>query len=735
MRGLAILIFCLPHVFGYPETRLWFNTPAANFTDSVLLGNGRLGAAVWGDVANDRFALNEETLWAGGPYTPVNPGASPYIAQARDLLNQGKWTDAQNILANAMAIPLKMTQYQTAGSLLINMTQPELASNNGVNYTRTSFTSGPSNVLVVKLNATAPGSLNFTVSLRTPTETISLSVDSDGIVLNGKNTAAENGIAGVMTYQVRTQVHVAGGTSQAVATSGNTEGHILVEGADEIVIVLGVATSFVRYDDGSSGDPTARLAAVFDNLPTANLFESLLVDHIASHQKYFNRFTVDTGNVAEFSSLPTDARIHRGLSGGDPGIVSLYMNFARYLLISSSQPGSLQPANLQGIWQFGLTSNWQSKYTVNINIEQASVTGLSDTMEPLLLLLEDVAVTGQHTAQVMYNVSDKASTSAGAPPWVMHHNTDLWRATAPIDSAYYGFWPTGGASQFFLETLQPHPNNTNWLVTNPSLSPEKAHHSGVSTTLGPTMDNALLRDLFEATSALAKILDIDAEFSTTLAAASQRLPPFMITSAGALQEWIEDYEPKPPAFSHISPMYPLYPSAQIDPRINATLAKAAEVYLTYRGDGAFGWPVAWRIGTWARLLDGEHVYKEIQLLASDCCAWPSLMGKNTVFQIDANLGGGGAMVEMFMQSHNGEIHLLPAMPQILQSGSIQGVRARGGFSIDISWENGALKEATFAAVGEKRPSFAIVRLQGGSGTITIDVEPGAPKTVTAGDFP
>ncbi|KAH7100664.1 Six-hairpin glycosidase-like protein [Auriculariales sp. MPI-PUGE-AT-0066] len=715
--------------------------------------------------------------------------------------------DAQTVLQNAMATPDRMTQYQTAGSLLINMTQPELAQNvttferalemntaiattsytlNDVEYIRTAFVSGPSGVLVAKMNASAPGALNFTVSLRSPLPISKLTVSDGEVVLDGQNTVAQNGLPGVMTYQVRAKVHASGGTVQAVSATGEIEAHLIINAADEIIIVLGVTTSFVGYDDGSSANPAAQMSTIFSALPTSNLFDTLLASHIASHQTYFDRFSVDTGNVAQYSSLPTDARIQRGRSGGDPGIISLYINFARYLLISSSQKGSRQPANLQGIWQHDVNTAWQSKFTTNINVEQnywpAQVMSLDDTIEPLVKLLEDVAVTGQHTAQVMYNTSTQASTPNGGIPWVMHHNTDQWRATAPVDNAFYGFWPTGGAwvlqtiyehmlfdpsdiafarrvyplfqgaAQFFLETLQPHPNNTDWLVTNPSLSPEKAHHDSVSITMGPTLDNSLLRDLFSSTSSLAELLDIDVAFRTKLAETSEKLPPFMITSAGALQEWIEDYEPQPPAFSHISPMYPLYPSAQIDTRLNATLAEAARTYLTYRGDGSFGWPVAWRVGTWARLLDGEHVYTEIKLLTSGSCAWPSLMGKNSVarqsksidipkltpsifklqFQIDANLGGGGAMIEMFVQSHNSEIHLLPALPQILESGSVRGVRARGGFVITLSWQNNSLTEATFVATNARATST--VRLQRGTKTVTLDVAVGQSKKLTASDF-
>ncbi|KAH8831600.1 alpha-l-fucosidase [Flagelloscypha sp. PMI_526] len=750
--------FLTKHVHGYPETKLWFNTSATLFTDAILLGNGRLGAS----------------LWAGGPYVPVNPEAAAYIPQARELIQQNLWVDAQKLLnEQCMAVPIRQTQYQTSGSLLINMTEPTIAvsttsySLNGVTYTRQAFVSAPKNVLVVKLSATSPGSLNFTISLNTPTPIVDLTATTDQITLNGHNTEAQNGLPGVMTYQDRIKIYTVGGTSKAVATEGLVEAHTEILGADEITLVLGVTTSFVKYDDGSSANPAERLDAIFQAIPSSgHVYDALLAEHIASHKQYFNRFSVDLDNVAEYSALPTDLRIARGRQGGDPGLISLFINFGRYLLISSSQPGSLQPANLQGIWQYDLNSAWQSKFTVNINIEMnywpAETTGLGDTIEPLITLLEDVAVTGAHTAQVMYNASTVASTPNGLAPWVLHHNTDQWRATAPVDDAYYGFWPAGGAwqlqtlyehllfnpsdhafakriyplfqgaFQFFLETLQVYPNNTEWLVTNPSLSPERAHHDSVSVTQGPTLDNALLRDLFGATAALAKMLNIDAEFAANITATAAKLPPFQLTSAGALMEWIEDYQPQPPVFSHISPMYPLYPGSQIDPRLNTTWSDAAKVYLTYRGDGSFGWPVAWRVGTWARLLDGEHVYSEIKLLLSNTCVWPSLQGKNSVFQIDANLGGAGGLIEMFVQSHNGEIHLLPALPSLLSTGKVTGIRARGGFEVDVSWSSGTLTSATLkSTVGN---AATVVRLTSSTKTVSVQLGKGAARKFTAADF-
>ncbi|KAF8661368.1 hypothetical protein AX16_001462 [Volvariella volvacea WC 439] len=736
------------------ETLIWFNQPASAFTDTIVIGNGQLGASIWGDPASDRFGLNQETVWAGGPYDPSNPTALQHLAQVRQLVNSGNYSGAQSVLDQySMATPLRQVQYQTVGSLYLNFNinkssvtnyrrQLDLAqavattsyTYNGVNFQRTAFVSRPLNVMVVRLTASANNALSFSANLGTPTSVISNSATTSSLTLTARNTAGGNGIAGVLTYQVRTRIILEGGS---ITTSGSS---VTISNANAVTFVLGAASSFQKYND-VSGNPSSKLDAVFSSVPSSFNYASVLSAHIADYQSMFNRFSIDLGSNSSLSALPTNQRVARGMNPVDTGLISLFINFGRYLLISSSAPGSIQPATLQGIWQPDTGAAWDSKYTVNINLEMnywpAEVTSLQELMDPVTRLMEDVSVTGRRTAQVMWGASSSSRTSGGIPPYVLHHNTDQWRATAPIDGAVYGYWPTGavwvlqtlwdhydfnpsdtsfarriyplfqGSSQFFLETLQTYVNNTNWLVTNPSMSPEKTHPGSASIAPGPTIDNALLRDLFAQTVTLASLLGVDSSFRTDCTNARGRLPPYLIGRGGQLQEWLVDWDSTPSAFNHISPLYGLYPSNQIDPRLNSTLANAAKVLLGFRGDGGEGWPIAWRIGTWARLLDASHTMTEVKLLLSDKGVYGSLLGKNMIitthssvfiqFQIDANLGGTGTMIEMFLQSHNGILHLLPALPSELSQGTITGLRARGGYTVRLSWSGGRLSQAVVTA--------------------------------------
>jgi len=762
------------------ETLMWFSQPASTFTDTIVIGNGQLGASIWGDPSNDRFGLNQETVWAGGPYDPNNPSALQHLPQVRQQVNSGDYAGAQSTLDQyCMAIPLNQAQYETAGSLYLNFNinktsvtnykrqldlEQAVATTsytyNGVNFQRTAFVSRPLNLMVVHLTASSKDALSFQANLSTPTPVISNTATSNSLVLNARNTAAGNGIPGALTYQVRTRIILDGGS---ITTSGQS---VTISNANSVTFVLGIASSFQKYDN-VSGDPSAKLDTLFNTIPSSFDYASVLASHIADYQSMFNRFSIDLGSNSSLSSLPTDQRVARGMNPVDNGLITLFINFGRYLLISSSAPGSVQPANLQGIWQPELAATWDSKFTVNINLEMnywsAEVTSLQDLLEPVTRLIEDISVTGQSTAQVMWGTSSKSLTSNGLPPFVMHHNTDQWRATAPIDGAMYGYWPLGavwelqalwehyqfnpsdtafaeriyplfqGASQFFLETLQTYVNNTDWLVTNPSMSPEKPHPGNASIAPGPTIDNSLLRDLFHQTAFLASLLNIDSSFAANCTETRERLPPFQIGKGGQIQEWLVDWDSTPSTFSHISPLYGLYPSAQIDPRSNSTLADAAKVFLGFRGDGTEGWPIAWRIGTWARLLDANHTMTEVKLLLSDLGVYRSLLGKNLIFQIDANLGGTGTMIEMFLQSHNGILHILPALPAELSQGSITGLRARGGYTVNLSWNGGKLSQAVIMATINNATTLQ-VRLGNSSKRISLQLAKGASRTFTESDF-
>jgi alpha-L-fucosidase 2 len=537
-----------------------------------------------------------------------------------------------------------------------------------------------------------------------------------------------------LNFQVRARVIANGGT---VTSSGNS---IAVTNADSVTILIAAATSYRNYQD-VSGDPEA---IVKEQIRAAakKSFESLLAAHVREHQRLFQRVSIDLGQ-SDAMQLPTDERIKNFNNGGDPQFAALYFQFGRYLLISSSRPGG-QPANLQGLWNESMNPPWQSKYTININTEMnywpAESCNLAECTEPLIALVKDLSQTGARTAQEMY----------GAHGWVAHHNTDLWRATGPIDGPNWGMWPMGGAwlcdhlwdhyefsgdkkylkdiypvlrgaAQFFLDTLVEEPTHK-WLVTNPSLSPENQHPFGSAVCAGPTMDMEILRDLFSHCIETSKILNTDSEFRKKLEETRARLAPLQIGKNGQLQEWLEDWDAQAPEqkHRHISHLYALFPSAQITPRGTPQLADAAKVSLNTRGDITTGWAIAWRINCWARLHDGDRALSIINHLFDPSRTYPNMFDAHPPFQIDGNFGGTSAITEMLMQSENGEIELLPALPNAWASGHVSGLRARGGFEVDLAWNDHKLTKATIHSTSGTK---AAVRY--GERTAEIPIRPGA----------
>jgi alpha-L-fucosidase 2 len=512
-----------------------------------------------------------------------------------------------------------------------------------------------------------------------------------------------------------------------------------VTGADAVTLLITAATNHRSFED-LSGDPESR-AKAFLEVPAQRAFDQLYQEHLADYQALFRRVTLDLGR-SEALQLPTDVRIERFAEGQDPQLAALYYQFGRYLLISCSRPGG-QPATLQGLWNASMNPPWQSKYTININTEMnywpAESGNLAECVEPLIAMVNDLTVTGGRTARGMY----------GANGWVVHHNTDLWRASAPIDGPNWGMWPCGGAwlclhlwdryefgrdpadleriypalkgaSRFFLDTLQEDPKHE-WLVTNPSISPENGHPFGSAICAGPTMDMQILRDLFANTIQAAETLGRDEDLRTRLTAARARLAPNQIGSAGQLQEWLEDWDLQAPELHHrhVSHLYGLYPGRDIHRRENPDLAAAVRKSLEIRGDRATGWATAWRICLWAHLGDGDHAFEILRFLISPERTYPNMFDAHPPFQIDGNFGGAAGIAEMLVQSRIDEIELLPALPSAWPTGSVKGLRARGAFEVDVAWRDGKLAECVVRSL-----KGGSTELRYGSMTRAVHLAPG-----------